>query len=122
MRPYTSQPLLVSAPQFPERLAACIDDIGKDLRTLAKESGVNKNTISDWRNGDGHAVSVPRVQKLAAVLGTTAEYLLDMPDLRRLKAPVPPPAQLMPDIDRVEDLVRELAGLINEARSLIARK
>jgi hypothetical protein len=65
-------------------------------------------------------VHVAKVREVAVALGTTAEDLLDMPDLRQLEAPVPPPAQLMPDIDRVEALVRELARLINEARSLTA--
>ena len=39
--------------------------------------GVAKSTVRKWENGDIENISALRLQKLANVLGTTVDYLMD---------------------------------------------
>ena len=39
--------------------------------------GVAKSTVRKWENGDIENISALRLQKLAVVLGTTVDYLMD---------------------------------------------
>jgi transcriptional regulator with XRE-family HTH domain len=115
MHPYTARPMEVAAPLFRERLVKAM--AGITIRDLATRSGVNPDTINSWRKGAERPVTVDLVRKVAAVLGTTAEQLLDLPD-----DPQPTPANqtrpqgLLPAIDRAEVLLKQATAALEEAR------
>lgn len=115
IRPYTSTPVLVEAPALSQRLVAAMDAADLGTRPLAELTGVNKETISSWRTGRVTHVHVATVRRIAAPLNTTAEDLLDLPTTSAQR-PDPPPPRLLPDIDRVQALVDELAGVIARAK------
>jgi hypothetical protein len=93
-------------------------DLG--TRSLAKLSGVDKDTISRWCTGRVTQVHVAAVRRIAAPLSTTAEDLLDLPIPGSERRPDPPPARLLPDIDHVQQLVEQLAGVIARAKQDLA--
>jgi len=108
---------MVVAPLFGERLASTMKSAGFTVRKLAKKSGVDKGTITEWRRGGDRAVSVDAVRKVASAMATSAEELLDLPavvDSQRPVAVKAPP--LMPVIDRVEQLREELTTWVADAR------
>lgn len=47
------------------------------LEYIGKVVGVAKSTVRKWENGDITSIRSDKIQKLADVLGTTIEYLLD---------------------------------------------
>jgi transcriptional regulator with XRE-family HTH domain len=107
---------MVTAPLFAERLAAGMTSVGLTVRKLADKSGVDKGTIAEWRQGGDRAVSVAAVRKVAAVMGTSAEYLLDLPLSADSRSPPAPRVSMAPVLDRVEQLLDELAVLVAAAR------
>lgn len=42
---------------------------------VAKEAGVSRSTLSEWKNGE-HKPSLETIQKLSKYFGTTVDYLL----------------------------------------------
>jgi transcriptional regulator with XRE-family HTH domain len=105
VRPYTSEPLIVSAPELATRLGAAMEAREVSLRGLATVSGVDKMTIQRWRQGHRGGVEVAAVRKVAEALGTSAEDLLDLPGKsdRPDKAPEPPD-----ELDRLRELAADL--------------
>jgi transcriptional regulator with XRE-family HTH domain len=114
--PYTSTTLSVVAPLFAERLADSMATAKVSVRDLAEQSGVDKDTINQWRHGRRKAVTVELVRQLAPLLNTTAERLLDMPEPDGDAPEQPPSPAAMPDLERAEQLVVELARLLAAAR------
>jgi transcriptional regulator with XRE-family HTH domain len=115
MHPYSARPVVVAAPLFRARLEKAM--AGVSIRKLADRSGVNKDTINEWRTGAERPVHVEAVRKVAAALGTTAEHLLDLPvDLEAGPADESRPAAWFPAIDRAEELLAQLAVALDEAR------
>jgi transcriptional regulator with XRE-family HTH domain len=112
--PYTATPLVVDAPGLAQRLTAAMTAANLTLRPLADLSKVDKETISNWQRGIVTNVHIAKVRQVAVALGTTAEDLLDLPVPAQQTQP--PPARLLPDLDRVQGLVEELAGVIADAR------
>jgi len=104
---------MVAAPRFRERLHAARSGFG--VRELAKLSGVDKETVSRWLNGPERPVNVDAVRKMAAVLGTTAEHLLDLP-VDPQAAPTDEYRPWLPAIERAEGLLEELGAALGEAR------
>ena len=47
------------------------------LEEVGKATGVAKSTVRKWENGDIVSIRSDKIQKLADLLGTTIEYLLD---------------------------------------------
>lgn len=85
------------------------------IRGLAELTGVDKETISNWRTGRVTRVQVAKVKRIAEPLGTTAEDLLDLP-IPGAQRNDPPPPRLLPEINRAEALVEQLAGVIADAK------
>ena len=50
---------------------------GLTLEYVGNFVGVAKSTVRKWENGDIENISALRLQKLAVVLGTTVDYLMD---------------------------------------------
>lgn len=103
METYSAEAVLVRAPKLAARLKRALDLSDLNLRQLAKESEVDKGTISQWtqnrESGEARAVKVEAVRAVARVLDVEAEYLLDLP----------PPQTREKSEDA--DLIRRLATL-----------
>lgn len=110
MAAYSGQPLIVEAPKLAQRLAAAMGSMS--LRKLEEKSGVDKTTIQRWKSGNPRA-EVAAVQKVAKALGTTAEFLLDLPRGSEASPPLPDP------IPHLDHLRRRIAGLDPETLSLL---
>ncbi len=114
MCPYSARPTQVIAPRLGELLTKAMADADIRIRPLAELSGVDKNTIVAWRRpGGGKAVNVAAVERVAAVLGTTAEHLLDLPSSQKAEGARSAPAEWREILDRVEDFVQEVSTLID---------
>lgn len=114
----------MQAPEFPERLRELLDASSYSLRQLAKESGVNKDTISSWIRGKRKSYTVATVQRVAIKLGTTAEALLELPTQTDADAALrvePIHLELISRMARLQSLLDglpELEALVKEARRL----
>lgn len=101
------------------------------VRALAQRSGVDKGTVSAWHSGAQTRVRVETARKVAAALGTTVEYLLDMPPtggpelgkalrsdqvrlLRRIAA-------LAPAIEALEEPTADLSQALAASETRLAR-
>lgn len=59
-----------------ERYCSIRDASGLKDSDVALKSGVNKSTFTDWKTGRSEP-KMPKLVKIAAALGTTAEFLLN---------------------------------------------
>lgn len=75
--------------------------------------GVAKSTVRKWENGDIENISALRLQKLAVVLGTTVDYLMDGVTSNLLYKNV----EAMPDVRPVPVIGKSLAA----SRFLLSR-
>lgn len=102
---------MVEAPGFAERLSERMKARKIGVRHLARDSGLDKSTVSSWKRGGQRLVRVDKVRRVASVLETTAEDLLGLP------APAPPP-DAMPSSQ--DELLRRLADLQPTLEALVA--
>lgn len=77
---------------------------------LAQAAEVNKETISLWRGGKQGGYTYEKVVRVAAILGTTAEDLLDLPAAQSASPDAPPPSKPRASPPQ-EELVRRIAKL-----------
>lgn len=104
---------------------------GIGVRALAQRSGVDKGTVSGWHSGTQTRVRVETARKVAAALGTTVEYLLDMPpadgselgkalrsDQVRLLGRI---AALAPAIEALEEPTTDLSQALAAGETRLAR-
>jgi transcriptional regulator with XRE-family HTH domain len=122
----------VIAPQLAERLSAAIRNSKYSAREVADLSGVDKGTISEWTRADervDRGVQVERVERVARVLGTSAEQLLDLPEPADAQANAPTPIESRAPpvrtavaisvsnekVRRMQELIVELAALAQDA-------
>lgn len=105
MRSYSSEPLVVVAPELATRLGAAMEAREVSLRALATASGVDKMTIQRWRQGHQGGVEVAAVRKVAEALGTSAEDLLDLPGESDRPNKGPEPSE---ELDRLRELAADL--------------
>lgn len=116
MPPYTAQPVEVEAPELAARLTRAAAAAGLSMRELATASGLDKNTVSAWQRGTTTRVRVSNVRRLATVLDTTAEHLLDMPPAQSRPNPPPTNASLLRRIAALAPVSETLAEVAEEAR------
>ena len=58
-----------------DRIFALVKETGVEQKAFAVAVGVSEDTISNWKHGKSASYS-KHIEKIAAVLGTTVEYLL----------------------------------------------
>lgn len=131
MTTYSGAPLVVEAPELARRLKEAMSHRGlNSLRKLEAASGVDKNTIQRWLKGNPPHAEVAGVRKVAEVLGTTAESLLDLPEPGETSPPPPkyPPELLehIADLDpgtlsALEETLPRLREIIEEIRQQESR-
>jgi transcriptional regulator with XRE-family HTH domain len=117
MSAYSGRVLRAEAPQFWERLTEEMDTRKLGSRELEGKSGVDKSTISRWRQpGNKRAIDVEKVRQIAPFLGTTAEDLLGLPPPEAAPPPAtPPPASILDDLSALERNLPRLRELAEEA-------
>lgn len=59
-----------------ERIKAKRVDLGLTLSDIGDRLGVNKSTVNRYETGETRRIPFATIEKLAAVLNTTPEYLL----------------------------------------------
>ena len=60
-----------------DRIHILRKDKGLTLEDIGRAAGVAKSTVRKWESGSITSIRTDKVQKVAAVLGTTLEYLLN---------------------------------------------
>lgn len=62
--------------QIGDRIRARREELGLSLEDVAKKLLVNRSTVKRYESGETRRISLPTIEKLAAVLDTTVEYLM----------------------------------------------
>ena len=60
-----------------DRIHILRKDKGLTLEDIGRAAGVAKSTVRKWESGSITSIRTDKVQKVAAALGTTLEYLLN---------------------------------------------
>jgi transcriptional regulator with XRE-family HTH domain len=111
--PYAT-PVEVEAPSLAGRLSARMAETDFGVRSLAEASGVDKGTISLWKRGLQTRVQLEAAAKVATVLETTVEDLLELPPPPGPPGPPVQPPLPSPSGDDHGALLRRVAELEND--------
>lgn len=81
----TNKSIEASFSLFPERLTAAIKKSGLSYRDLQRITGISRSAINFYASGRTKNIPMDRLNKIAAALDVTPEYLYGLDDLGEQK-------------------------------------
>lgn len=97
--------------EFGEKIKHKRTELKMSQQTLADKSGLSLRSIQNYESGSRHPANISIVKDIAAVLGTTYEYLLDDKSQYVIEAAIRGGEEAALDIDRLlSDIQGVFAG------------
>lgn len=93
-----------------ERIRARREELGLTLENVAAALGVHRSTVMRYENGSTQRIPLSTIEKLAAALGTTTEYLMGWDGDRG-----------EPESPELRMIARVMSGMPKEKRELLVK-
>lgn len=94
--------------EFGERIRARRCELKMSQQTLAERAGISLRSVQNYESGQRHPANIAIIKDIAAVLGTSYEYLLDDKSQYVLDAAIRGGEQAALDVDR---LISDIQGM-----------